>query len=55
MVMSASDTNRVGPVSLAQWNGHDFLFLSLAYGKTQLGEPGDARLLPDAALISLVC
>jgi hypothetical protein len=52
--MSASDTNCVGPVSLAQWNGHDFLFLSLAYGNTQFGEPVAARLVSDASLISLV-
>ena len=54
IVMSASDTNRVGPLSLAQWNDRDFLFSPLAYGNTHCGEPVAARLLRDAPLISLV-
>jgi hypothetical protein len=54
-VNRSSDTNRVGPVSLAQWNGCDFVFSPLGSGNSQLSEPVDARLLPDAPLISLVC
>ena len=45
------DTNRVGPLSPAQENERDFLFSPLESGNAQLGEPVDARLLPDAALI----
>jgi hypothetical protein len=54
-VIRTSGTNRVGPVSLAQWNGRDFLFSPLGSGNAQLGEPVDARLLPDAPLIQPVC
>jgi hypothetical protein len=54
-VNRSSDTNRVGPVSLAQWTGCDFVFSPLGSGNSQLSEPVDARLLPDAPLISLVC
>jgi hypothetical protein len=51
----SSGTNRVGPVSLAQGSGHDFVFSLLGYGNTHFGEPVAARFLPDALLISLVC
>jgi hypothetical protein len=43
--MSSSDTNRVGPLSLAQWNDRDFLSLPLAHGNTHFGEPVAARLV----------
>ena len=51
MVMSASDTNRVDPVSLALENGSAFLFLAPGPGNAQFGEPVVARRLPDAPLI----
>jgi hypothetical protein len=41
-VIRTSGTNRVGPVSLAQWNGRDFLSSLLGFGNAQLGEPVDA-------------
>ncbi len=54
-VIRTSDTNRVGPLSLAQGNERDFLFSPLGPGNSQLSEPVDERLLPDAPLIQLVC
>ena len=51
IVMSASDTNRVGPLSLAQWNDRDFLFSPPEPGNSQLSERVDARLASDAPLI----
>jgi hypothetical protein len=50
-VIRTFDTNRVGPLSLAQWNGRDFLFSPLAHPDTQFGEPVDARLVPGAFFI----
>jgi len=50
-VNRSSDTNRVGPLSLAQWNDRDFLFSPLGSGNSQLSEPVDARLVSDAPLI----
>jgi hypothetical protein len=47
----SSDTNRVGPLSLAQGTGRDFLFLPQGSGIAQFCEPVDARLLPDARLL----
>ena len=49
-VSRSSDTNRVGPLSLAQGNGRDFLFSPLAYGNIHFGEPGAARLVSHAPL-----
>jgi hypothetical protein len=49
-VNRSSDTNRVGPVSLAQWTGCDFLFSPLEYGNTHFGEPVDAKLVPAAPM-----
>jgi hypothetical protein len=50
IVMSASDTNRVDPLSPAQWNGRDFLFSPLAYRNTHSGEAVDGRLVSDAPM-----
>jgi hypothetical protein len=50
-VIRTSGTNRVGPVSLAQWNGRDFLFSPQGYGNTHFGEPVAARLVSESALI----
>jgi hypothetical protein len=41
-VNRSSDTNRVGPVSLAQWTGCDFVFSPLGSGNSQLSERVDA-------------
>jgi hypothetical protein len=51
----SSDTNRVGPVSLAQGNGSAFLFLALGSGNAQFGGLVDERLVHDVPLISLAC
>jgi hypothetical protein len=50
IVMSASDTNRVDPVSLALENGSDSPFSPLAYGNTHSGEAFDGRLVSDAVM-----
>jgi hypothetical protein len=47
----SSGTNRVGLLSLAQWNDRDFLFSPLAHGNRHFGEPAAARLPRDAPLI----
>jgi hypothetical protein len=47
----SSDTNRVGPLSLAQWNGRDFVFSPLGFRNSQFSEPVAARLVSDAPLI----